>query len=143
VVNRFGYPDPTEKDQAMLEFLLEFEVVLVLLLGYLKKIGPKVLNAYRGRLLNIHPALLPTYGGPGMYGIHVHQAVLEAKEKETGVTVHHVDEIYDNGPILAQCRIDVLVSDTPESLADRVLHCEHAFLVETLRNLENGDLELS
>jgi len=88
-------------------------------------VPPEVVSAYRGRILNIHPALLPRFGGPGMYGIHVHEAVLRAGEPYTGASVHIVDEDYDTGPVLAQIRIPVLPDDTPERLAERLLPYEH------------------
>ena len=115
------HPDPGQLDRATLEILVRHQTGLILLAGYLKKLGPQTLSAYRGRILNIHPALLPKYGGPGMYGPAVHAAVLAAGEKETGVTIHQVDETYDHGEIIAQCRIPVEARDTPESLAERVL----------------------
>ena len=101
----------------------------------MKKIGPAVLSAYAGRIINIHPALLPRHGGPGMYGRRVHEAVLAAGDSETGVTIHLVDEEYDHGHILAQTRLPVLKGDTVDSLAARVLRREHEFLVETIEGL--------
>jgi phosphoribosylglycinamide formyltransferase-1 len=87
--------------------------------------------------------LLPKFGGKGMYGARVHEAVLVAGERETGVTVHLVDEQYDHGEVVAQCRVPVLASDTVESLSARVLAREHAFLVETLQAIANGAIRLS
>jgi phosphoribosylglycinamide formyltransferase-1 len=129
------HPDPEALDQAILDTLRQHAVDLVVLAGYMKKLGPKTLTHYQGRIINIHPALLPKYGGRGMYGNHVHAAVLAAGEKETGVTIHLVDGEYDRGPILAQCRVPVLEGDTVETLARRVLEQEHAFLVETLEKM--------
>ncbi len=136
------HPDPADLDRAALEILVRHQTGLIILAGYMKKLGPQTLSAYRGRVLNIHPALLPHYGGPGMYGPAVHAAVLAAGEKETGVTIHQVDETYDHGQIIAQCRIPVEPQDTPERLAERVLAQEHVFLVETLRRILNGELAL-
>jgi phosphoribosylglycinamide formyltransferase-1 len=136
------HPLPEELDDAILEALRRHQVDLVVLAGYMKKIGPRTLRHYRGRILNIHPALLPRFGGEGMYGTRVHAAVLAAGERETGVTIHVVDEQYDRGPVVAQCRLPVLGHDTVESLAQRVLEREHAFLVETLVGIAAGTIAL-
>jgi phosphoribosylglycinamide formyltransferase-1 len=93
-------------------------------------------------MLNIHPALLPRHGGKGMYGIRVHEAVLAAGERETGVTVHLVDEVYDHGPIVAQARVPVQPGDTPEALQARVLQAEHRLYPETLRRIALGEIDL-
>src|SRR6266542_5557936 len=99
---------------------------LIVLAGYIKKIPATVVARYAGRIINIHPGLLPKHGGPGMYGSRVHEAVIAAGDRESGVTVHLVDDEYDRGPIIAQWRIPVHDSDTAESLAARVLRVEHA-----------------
>ncbi len=127
-------------DQAILDVLLRYEIDWVILAGYMKKLGPKTLTRFQGRILNIHPALLPNYGGQGMYGPHVHAAVLAAGERETGVTIHLVDDKYDHGAILAQRKVPVLAGDTVDSLAQRVLAIEHEFFVETLGRLFAGVL---
>jgi phosphoribosylglycinamide formyltransferase-1 len=114
----------------------------VILAGYMKKLGPATLGAYRGRILNIHPALLPKHGGQGMYGRRVHEAVLAAGETVTGVTVHVVDEQYDHGPILAQREVTVLPGDTVDSLAARVLAQEHRLYAETLQQISDGRIPL-
>jgi formyltetrahydrofolate-dependent phosphoribosylglycinamide formyltransferase len=101
------------------------EIDLVVLAGYLKLVPPSVVSRFRGRMLNVHPALLPAFGGPGMYGRHVHQAVLAAGAAISGPTVHFVDEQFDHGPIVAQWPVPVLPTDTPDSLAARVLRAEH------------------
>jgi phosphoribosylglycinamide formyltransferase-1 len=108
--------------------LAAHRIDLVVLAGYLKLVPPRVVDRYRGRILNIHPALLPAFGGPGMYGHRVHEAVLAAGATVTGATVHLVDEVYDRGPILAQARVAVQPDDTPERLAERVLEAEHRLL---------------
>ena len=95
----------------------------------------KIIKEYKNKIFNIHPALLPKYGGKGMYGINVHKAVIEAKEKETGITIHKVDENYDNGQIIKQTTVPVKPEDTPEELATRVLEKEHIFIVETLSEI--------
>lgn len=100
-------------------------IEMVVLAGYMKHVPPAIVDEYRGRILNVHPALLPDFGGAGMYGIHVHEAVIAARATTTGVTIHLVDNEFDHGPILAQWRIAVHSEDTPESLARRVLKVEH------------------
>jgi phosphoribosylglycinamide formyltransferase/phosphoribosylglycinamide formyltransferase-1 len=109
----------------LLALLQKFRIDLVVLAGYMKRIPPKVIREYAGRIINIHPALLPAFGGEGMYGARVHEAVLASGAEETGVTVHLVDDDYDRGPIIAQWRVRVDKSDTVESLAARVLNVEH------------------
>ncbi|MDQ3428098.1 MAG: phosphoribosylglycinamide formyltransferase [Gemmatimonadota bacterium] len=103
-------------------------VDLIVLAGYLKLVPAAVVTRYRDRILNIHPALLPSFGGKGMYGQRVHQAVLASGARESGATVHLVDEVYDRGTILGQTRVPVLLGDTPERLAARVLEAEHRLL---------------
>jgi formyltetrahydrofolate-dependent phosphoribosylglycinamide formyltransferase len=103
-------------------------VELLVLAGYLKLVPPAVIERYRGRILNIHPALLPAFGGAGMYGHRVHEAVLASGVRESGCTVHLVDEEYDRGTILGQRRVPVLPGDTPDTLAARVLAEEHRLL---------------
>jgi len=98
------------------------------LAGYLKLVPAPVITRFRDRILNIHPALLPAFGGKGMYGHRVHQAVLASGAKESGATVHLVDEAYDRGPVLGQVRVPVLPDDTPDRLAARVLEVEHRLL---------------
>lgn len=101
---------------------------LIVLAGFLKLVPAAVVASYRGRIVNVHPALLPAFGGAGMYGTRVHRAVLESGASESGATVHLVDEAYDRGPILAQERVPVRAGDTPETLAARVLEAEHRLL---------------
>jgi len=97
---------------------------------------------YHNRIFNIHPALLPKYGGKGMYGMNVHTAVINAKEKETGVTIHRVSAEYDSGEIVAQATVPVLNDDTPETLAASVLEKEHEFLLEIISDIVNGKIVL-
>ena len=101
---------------------------LLVLAGYLKLVPAEVIDRYRGRILNVHPALLPAFGGLGMYGRRVHEAVLASGARESGATVHLVDEVYDRGAILGQARVPVLPGDDPETLAARVLEAEHRLL---------------
>ena len=142
VLNRKTHPDPEQLDAAMLEALEAAGVELVILAGYMKKIGPRVLSRFQNRILNIHPALLPRFGGQGMFGINVHQAVLGAKELETGATVHVITDVYDEGPILQQVRVPVLPGDTPESLQARVLEQEHQLYPDTIAKIASGEIRL-
>jgi phosphoribosylglycinamide formyltransferase-1 len=111
-----------------LTILRRYDVELLVLAGYVRLVPAKVIAAYRGRIVNVHPALLPAFGGKGMYGRRVHEAVLASGAKESGATVHLVDEAYDHGAQLAQARVPVLPDDTPEILAQRVLQLEHRLL---------------
>ena len=137
------HPDVAELDLAMARALGESGAQVVGLAGYMKLLGPRTLAAYDGRILNIHPGLLPKHGGQGFYGRAVHEAVLAAGDTESGPTVHLVDEIYDHGRVLAQSRVPVLSDDTPDSLAARVLEQEHLLYVETLQRIATGEIELS
>ena len=134
--------DAVAADAAIAAALDNAKIDLVVLAGYLKMLGPAVLAAFEGRIINTHPALLPKFGGPGMYGRNVHSAVLAASETATGVTVHIVDKEYDHGPVLAQTTLLVEPDDTIETLAARVQAYEKPFLVETLGRLARGELEL-
>ena len=115
--------------------LKERQIDYILLAGYMRKVPEAVVAAFPDRILNIHPALLPKFGGEGMYGIHVHTAVLQAGEGKSGATVHFVNEEYDKGEILLQRTVPVLPDDTPEILAARVLECEHALYPDALEKL--------
>jgi len=141
-LSRRTHPDPEALDGAVLRALADNEASIVCLAGYLQLLGPRTIAAYRGRILNIHPALLPRHGGPGFYGHHVHEAVIAAGDRESGPTVHVVDERYDHGPILAQIKVPVLPGDTPETLAARVLEQEHRIYPETLQRIARGELSL-
>jgi phosphoribosylglycinamide formyltransferase-1 len=131
------------EDQAILRTLRAHDVDTVILAGYMKKVGPLTLQAFRGRILNIHPALLPKFGGQGLFGTLVHEAVLKAGETVTGVTVHVVDEHYDHGRILAQCQVPVYEGDSVESLAERVLKQEHRLYAATLQRIATGEIVLN
>lgn len=137
------HPDPSALDTAMADILMEHDVDLLVLAGYMKKLGPKTLDTFEGRIVNVHPSLLPRYGGKGMYGMNVHQAVIDNGDEETGITIHWVESEYDTGPIIAQKRIPVHPDDTAESLAERVLAQEHDLLIDTLSRIISGDLSPS
>ena len=118
---------------------------IIVLAGYMKVLSPEIIKNYRNRIINIHPSLIPKYCGKGFYGIRVHNAVIAAGEKESGATVHYVDEGVDTGEIILQEKVPVLEGDTPEDLAARVLKTEHVILAEGLKiaiqNLEKEGLE--
>jgi phosphoribosylglycinamide formyltransferase 1 len=134
------HPAEEALDAAILEALLSRGADLVFLAGFMKKLGPRTLERYRGRILNTHPALLPKFGGLGMYGSRVHAAVLAAGDAVTGVSVHQVEGEYDTGPVLAQCEVPVLPGDDVETLATRVQTRERQFVVETLDRIAKGEL---
>lgn len=136
------HPDPAALDAAMVETMSRHGVDLIALAGYMKRLGPQTLARWRGKIVNIHPSLLPNYGGQGMYGERVHAAILAAGETLTGVTVHLVTEEYDQGPPLARATVPVEQGDTPATLAARVLPCEHELYVETLARIASGELRL-
>lgn len=134
---------PANRTNAELGALLrEHAIGVVALAGYLRLIPPDVTREFRGRIVNVHPALLPKFGGPGMYGIRVHEAVLAAGVKESGATVHFVDDQYDDGAIIAQAKVPVLAGDTPSALAARVLEQEHALYPRVVAALCAGTVTL-
>lgn len=126
----------------ILTLLSQYNVDMIFLAGYMRMLHVSVLEQYNNRIFNIHPALLPKFGGKGMYGMNVHTAVIEAGEIETGVTIHQVSAEYDSGEIVAQTKVPVLQGDTPEILAARVLEREHEFLVEVISDIVNGKIAL-
>lgn len=128
---------------ALASLLKQYEIELICLAGYLKKLPPSVVQAYLGRIVNIHPALLPDFGGPGMYGHHVHEAVLAAGCKESGVSIHFVTEHYDEGPVIAQMRVPVEPDDTAETLAARVLKAEHALYPRVVAAIADGKITMT
>ena len=129
-----------EFESRVLDLLKEYKADLILLAGYMKKLSSAVVKQYSGRILNIHPALLPKYGGKGMYGIHVHEAVISANEKVTGATVHFVNEVYDSGEILLQKQLKVNPDDNALSLQKRVLETEHKLYPEAIKLFEEKKL---
>ena len=132
LARRHGIPTLTLADPAdgheWLDALAAHRIDLIVLAGYLKLVPPAVVERFRERIVNIHPALLPAFGGPGMYGHRVHEAVIASGQRTSGATVHLVDEAYDRGAILAQERVPVLPDDTADTLAARVLEVEHRLL---------------
>ena len=136
------HPNPNDLDAALCSAIADAETDLIFLAGYMKKLGPQTLAMFGGRILNTHPALLPKFGGKGMYGMNVHRAVIAAGERESGVSIHIVDAEYDTGPVVAQCTVDVAPDDTPETLCERVMIRERRFVVETLQRISRGALQL-
>jgi len=134
--------DPQAADAALAEAMAAHGVELIVMSGYLRRLGPRTLGRYAGRILNIHPGPLPQFGGEGMYGARVHHAVLSAGLSESAIVIHAVDEEYDHGPELARRAVPVMAGDTPQSLEDRVKALEPAFFVETLQRIATGELEL-
>ena len=132
------HPSPDVLDESMHNHLADENIDLVVLAGYMKKLGPRVLEAYRDRIINIHPSLLPRHGGPGFYGSRVHKAVIESGDSETGATVHLVNDDYDMGKALLQEKITVKVDDTPDSLAERLQPIEHKLLIEVIQQFSAG-----
>jgi phosphoribosylglycinamide formyltransferase-1 len=122
-----------EYDAVLLKALQERDIGLVCLAGYMRIFTPVLVKPFLYRMMNIHPALLPKYGGRGLYGHHVHEAVLKAGEKESGATVHFVDEGTDTGPVILQWKVPVHADDSPDSLAARVLEVEHRIYPEAVR----------
>jgi phosphoribosylglycinamide formyltransferase-1 len=135
------FPTSEAFQQKVLSVLHDHNVNFIVLAGYMKRIDPAIIRAYRHRIINIHPALLPKYGGEGMYGMRVHEAVLKASEKFSGATVHMVDEEYDHGKILLQDIVEIDNGETPESLAAKVLKIEHRILPEVVRMFAEGTLK--
>ena len=141
-VSTVTHPGDDARDRAIVDILERHGVDLVVLGGYMKELGPQTIARFRNRIVNVHPALLPKFGGRGFYGIAVHEAVLASGDSVTGPTIHLVDEQIDHGAVLAQSRVAVLKGDTAETLAERVLEVEHSMYVETLRRIASGDIDL-
>ena len=134
--------DPDAADVALRTALQGAGVELVILSGYLRKLGPETLRAYAGRVLNIHPALLPKFGGQGMYGRRVHEAVAAAGESVTGACVHIVDAEYDQGPVIASVEVPLAAGDSPEEIERKVTAVEPGLFVDTLKRITTGELVL-
>ncbi len=135
VIGKADHPDAGERTKAIIAALDEAETDLVILAGYMSILEPSLIEAYRGRIINIHPSLIPKFCGAGFYGKRVHEAVLAAGEKETGATVHFVDEGVDTGPVIIQEKVPVIAGDTAETLAARVLETEHKILREAVQKV--------
>ncbi len=137
-ISNVTHPDPSEYAAAMLNILEARQIGLIVLAGYMKLLPCVVVSRYPERIVNIHPALLPRFGGTGMYGMNVHQAVIDSGVRESGVSVHFVNEEYDKGTLIAQEKVKVHQGDTPETLAARVLEKEHDLYWRVIDHLING-----
>jgi phosphoribosylglycinamide formyltransferase-1 len=134
------FPDESTFIDVLLETLRQHEVNFVVLAGYMKRLHPRIIAAFRNQIINIHPALLPKYGGEGMYGMHVHEAVVAHKENVSGATVHVVDEEFDHGAIVLQKQVSIEPGDTAEIVAAKVLRIEHEIYPQALRLFAEGSV---
>ena len=134
--------DPEAADRSLAQAMSEHGVDLIIMSGYLRRLGPVTLERYAGRILNIHPGPLPEFGGHGMYGRKVHEAVIASGAPRSGVVIHVVDEEYDHGPVVARREVPVEPGDTAETLEARVRAVEPEFFVETLRRIAAGEVKL-
>ena len=132
IINDFRYPNNSDKIKEYKLVLNRYKTDLILLAGFMKKIPNEIIELYKNKILNIHPSLLPKYGGRGYYGIKVHEAVLKANEKTTGASVHFVNREYDKGPIIMQKKIEVLNSDNAKTLSERVLKIEYILYLKVI-----------
>ena len=135
--------DPDAADATLAKAMQDQGVNLIILSGYLRHLGPMTLDAFKGRILNIHPGPLPEFGGEGMYGRRVHEAVIAARVAQSAIVIHGVDEVYDRGPELSRKWVTVKPGDTAEDLEARVAAMEPAFFVETLKSVVHGRLSLA
>ncbi len=136
------HPEPELLDKAICAELVAHDVEVIALCGYMKKLGPQTLDTFENQIINVHAGPLPEFGGPGMYGMAIHRAVVASGLRNSGPTIHIVDEQYDHGPVIAHAPVPVLESDTPEDLAARVLPVEHRLYVDTLARISRGELTL-
>lgn len=137
-ISRPQFGSDQEYNRKIADVLREHNVNFIVLAGYMKRIDPAIIQLFKNRIINIHPALLPKYGGNGMFGMHVHEAVLKGREKFSGATVHMVDEVYDHGRIILQDIVEIEQHETPESLAAKVLKVEHRILPEVVKMFAEG-----
>ncbi len=136
------HPNPDDLYHEILGHLTDNNVTHIVLSGYMRMIDERIVKRFENKILNIHPALLPKFGGKGMYGINVHQAVIDSGETETGATIHLVNDQYDEGPIVAQAKVSVYPSDTPEELRARVSEIEGKLYIAVLKRVISGDIDL-
>lgn len=141
-INQQQFPSEDAYVTKLLELLGQHRVELIALAGYLKRIPSRVIERFRNKILNVHPALLPSFGGAGMYGMHVHEAVINSGVKVSGATVHVVDEEYDRGPIVMQKSVEVADDDTPQTLAAKVLRVEHEIFPLALKAFAEGRVRI-
>ncbi len=143
-ISRKVFPDLNDSDYAKLftDLLVKYSIDLIVLAGYMKLIEPDVIRMFQNKIINIHPALLPAFGGKGMFGMFVHKAVIANGAKESGTTIHVVDEVYDHGRILLQKKVTVEESDDEFSLQKKVLTLEHKYYKEVIKQIEEGKIVL-
>lgn len=143
-ISKKVFPGLSDNDFRKLytDILDEYEIDLILLAGYMKMVDSVVITKFKNRILNIHPALLPSFGGKGMYGMNVHKAVIESGAKESGITIHLVDEFYDKGKILLQKKVVVNDDDDEFTLQKKVLGLEHKYYSQVVKQIETGELNL-
>jgi phosphoribosylglycinamide formyltransferase-1 len=142
-ISRTQFESDQDFDNHLIDALSRHGANFVVLAGYMKKVAPAVIAQFRNRIVNIHPALLPDFGGKGMYGEHVHKAVIASGRKVSGATVHLVDDVYDHGAIVLQKTVDVAPDETPETLAKKVLAVEHNLYPEAIRLFAEGRVTIS
>ena len=131
----YSFTNAAYLDASFIDVVKSFSPSLIVLAGFLKKISPSFVKAFENKIVNVHPALLPKFGGKGMYGMNVHKAVVSAGEIETGITIHRVDEIYDNGTVVAQFRVRLDGTETPEEVAQKVHELEYQYFPKTIESL--------
>lgn len=144
VINRKIYPHLPESsyDNLFITELRKYKIDFIVLAGYMKLLNKKVLKEFRNRIINIHPALLPSFGGKGMYGDNIHKAVIAAGVKISGITIHFVDEKYDEGKIIFQKCCEVCSDDDPDSLKKRIRKLEHKYYPEIVRKFEEKKIQI-
>ena len=133
IINAARYPNSHARDEFLTETCLKAEIDLICLAGYMKMLPQNFVKQYENKILNIHPGLLPEFGGKGFFGMRVHEAVINSGKRESGATVHFVDEIYDHGPVILQKKVEVLETDNAETLAARILKLEHELFPEVVK----------
>ncbi len=142
-ISRLQFETDEAFDRELLSLLERMNINFIVLAGYMKKISSSIVRKYRNRILNIHPALLPAFGGSGMYGARVHEAVLASGAKFSGATVHVVDEVYDHGPIVLQQRVEISPGETPETLASKIHAIEHRIYPEAIQLFAEGKVSIN
>ena len=142
IVNKQTYDDPKAREEAMIEQLQKHKITFGVLSGYMRPVPPAVIHFLDRRLVNIHPALLPDFGGKGMYGAHVHRAVKESGAAQTGITIHQVSPVYDDGRILAQKTLKLNGKESAEDIEEMVKAVEPDFYIETLKKIQKGQIIL-
>ncbi len=143
IIDHKGISDNKLRDKTLLDLLLRQNIDLIILAGFVRKLGSEIVNAFRNRIINTHPALLPKHGGKDMYGDNVYKTILNANEKETGISIHIVNEEYDQGPVVAQIKLPIYKKDSLESLREQVKKEEHKFLIETVNKICKGNISLN